>query len=88
MVQGKQKSRSKRRVFVRTPGGEVKKHYRIRKASPLTCAECGKRLQGIPRLIPSKLRSLPKTKKKASRPYSNLCSSCMRKKIKAGVQGE
>ncbi|MBT3691516.1 50S ribosomal protein L34e [Candidatus Woesearchaeota archaeon] len=81
MVQGKEKSRSKRRVYVKTPGGKLKKHYRIRKPSQLTCAECGKKLLGIPRLIPSKFRSLPKTKKRASRPYSNLCSKCMRKKL-------
>jgi|TARA_Y100000310_G_C20471100_1_gene710074 large subunit ribosomal protein L34e len=81
MVQGKEKSRSKRRVFIKTPGGKKKKHLRIRKPSPLSCTECGKRLHGIPKLIPSKFRNLAKTKKKASRPYSNLCSSCMRKKI-------
>jgi large subunit ribosomal protein L34e len=81
MVQGKEKSRSKRRVFTRAPSGKVKKVYKIRKDSPLICGECGKKLHGIPRLIPSKFRNLPKTKKRASRPYSNLCSSCMRKKI-------
>ncbi len=81
MVQGKEKSRSRRRVYIKTPGGKVKYHYRVRKPSQITCAECGKRLSGIPKLIPSKFRVLPKTKKRASRPYSNLCSSCMRKKI-------
>ncbi len=81
MVQGKEKSRSKRRVFTRTPSGKVKKVQKIRKPSPIVCGECGKKLQGIPRLKPSKFRSLPKTKKRASRPYSNLCSACMRKKI-------
>lgn len=81
MVQGKQKSRSKRRVSVKTPSGKVKKHYKIKKPAKMTCAECGKVLPGIPNLIPSKFRSLSKTKKRASRPYSNLCSKCMRKKL-------
>jgi large subunit ribosomal protein L34e len=82
MVQGKEKSRSKRRVYTRTPSGKVKKVLKIRKPSPIICGDCGKKLQGIQRLIPSKFRNLAKTKKRASRPYSNLCSSCMRKRIK------
>jgi|TARA_Y100000310_G_C20492592_1_gene719979 large subunit ribosomal protein L34e len=86
MVQGKEKSRSKRRVFVKTPGGKQKKHLRIRKDSSLVCAECRNKLQGIPRLIPSKFRNLAKTKKRASRPYSNLCSSCMRKKLLSKIK--
>jgi large subunit ribosomal protein L34e len=85
MVRGKEKSRSKRRVYVRTPGGKTKIHYKVRKPSAPKCAECGKKLQGIPRLIQSKFKKLPKTKKRASRPYSNLCSKCMRKKILEGI---
>ena len=85
MPRGKEKSRSKRRVFVRMPGGTTKKTYRIRKKSATKCSECGAILQGIPRLIPSKIKNLAKTKKRASRPYSNLCSKCMRKKILEGV---
>ncbi len=86
MVQGKEKSRSKRRVFVKTPGGHKKKHLRVRKNSPLVCAECRNKLHGIPRLIPSKFKNLAKTKKKASRPYSNLCGSCMRKKLLSKIK--
>ena len=85
MTQGKEKSRSKRRVTVKTPGGKLKKHLRVRKSSSPTCTECGKKLHGIPSLIPSKLRALPKTKKRAPRPYPNLCSKCMRKKIKEKI---
>jgi len=85
MVQGKEKSRSKRRVFVKTPSGKIKRTQRIRKTSPIICGGCGKGLQGIPRLIPSKFRDLPKTKKRPSRPYSNLCSPCMRKKIRESM---
>ena len=85
MVQGKQKSRSKRRVYTRTPSGKLKKVQKLRKNSPLTCSECGKVLPGIPRLIASKFRKLSKTKKRASRPYPNLCSKCMRKKIRETI---
>ncbi len=86
MPDGKHKSRSLRRVFVRTPGKETKLHYRERKPKKKKCSECGKQLHGIPHLIQSKFRNLPKTKKRPQRPYGGvLCSSCMRKKIKEQV---
>lgn len=81
MVRGKEKSRSKRRVFVKTPGGKVKRHYRTRKIAQPKCSECGARLHGIPKLIQSKFKNLSKTKRSSSRPYANLCSKCMRKKL-------
>ncbi len=85
MVQGKQKSRSKRRVYTRVPSGNVKKVQKQRKNAPINCSECGKRLPGIPRLIASKFRKLAKTKKRASRPHPNLCSKCMRNKIRETI---
>ncbi|MBT6995298.1 50S ribosomal protein L34e [Candidatus Woesearchaeota archaeon] len=86
MPAGKHKSRSLRRVFVKTPGSGTKIQYRKRKPSKRACQDCGKALQGIPSLIQSKFKNLPLTKKKPQRPYGgNLCSSCMRKKIKSQV---
>lgn len=86
MPAGKQKSRSKRRVYVRTIGGENKVHYREKKPKKKKCSQCGKELQGIPHKIKSKFKSLPKTKKRPQRPYGGvLCSSCMRKKIEGQV---
>lgn len=83
MPAGKYKSRTLRRVYIRTPGGETKLHYRIRNMPRLRCSICKKELHGIPRLIPSKFKNLPKTKKRPERPYGGiLCSKCMRKKIK------
>jgi len=82
MPEGKLKSRSSRRVFVKTPGKENKVHYRTRKSSKKECSECGAQLHGIPHLIDSKFKNLPKTKKRPQRPYAGkLCSKCMRKKI-------
>ena len=76
------KSRSFRRVFVKTPGGKTTLHYRKRKPSKRTCALCKKPLHGIPHLIQSKFKDLPKTAKRPQRPYGGvLCSSCMRKKV-------
>jgi len=82
MQPAKTKSRTYRRVFVKTPGGKVILHYRKRKPKKLTCASCKKPLHGIPHLIHSKFKDLPKTKKRPQRPYGGvLCSSCMRQKL-------
>jgi len=79
MPAGKEKSRSKRRVFVKTPSG-AKIHYKQRKPGQHKCAGCGKVLAGIPSLESRKFKNLPKTKKRPNRPYGgNLCSVCMRK---------
>ena len=87
MVSGKHKSRSLRRVYIRTPGGENKIHYRTRNMPRLRCSLCDQQLHGIPRVIPSKFKNLPKTKKRPERPYGGiLCSSCMRKKIKDSIK--
>ena len=74
------RSRTFRRVFVRTPSG-VKLTYRKRKPSKAKCALCGAELKGVVRVRAYKLKSIAKSKKMPSRPYSNLCSRCSRKKL-------
>lgn len=82
MVERKLRSKSKRKVFVKTPGGKTVKHYRERKPDKQICGGCGSPLHGIPRLLQVKLKNLAKTKKRPERPYGGvLCSRCMRKKI-------
>jgi len=82
MPAGKHKSRTLRRVFVKTPGKENKIHYKKRKPAKKRCANCKKELHGIPYVIQSKFRKLAKSKKRPQRPYAGkLCSKCMRKKI-------
>lgn len=77
------RSRSLSRVIKRTPGGRTVIHYRKKKPSPAKCAICKKPLKGVPRVISSKLKRIPKSEKRPNRPYGgNLCSSCMREKIK------
>ena len=76
------RTRSLRRVKIRTPGGKLKISYRQRKPSKAKCMICKKQLPGIPREIPVKLKKLSRTQKRPSRPYAGmLCSSCMRRKI-------
>ncbi len=72
------RTRSKRKVFVRTPGGRVVVHYKPRKTGPARCAICGRPLNGVPRLRPYRLRKLAKTEKRPERPYGGyICSSCL-----------
>lgn len=77
------RSRTFRRVKVRTPGGRNVIHYKSRKPAKAQCASCGKPLAGVARLRPYKLRNTAKTKKRPQRPYGGqLCSKCMRTRIK------
>lgn len=87
MVAGKDRSRTKRKVFVRTPGGDLNIHRRRRKPSKPVCGVCGAELHGVARGIPAQVNKLSKTQKRPERPYGGvLCSKCMRKKIAAGVK--
>ncbi len=77
------RSRSLRKIKVRLPGGGTAIHYEKKKPSKPRCGVCGKPLSGVPREPPSKMKTLPKTKKRPERPYGgNLCSACMREKFK------
>ena len=78
----KHKSRSLRRVFVRTPSGKNKIHYRKRKPSKSKCSSCSKILKGVPNIRATKLKRISKSKKRPSRPFGGeLCSSCSRKEL-------
>lgn len=71
-----------RKVFVKTPGGKTVLHYRRRKPSAAKCANCERKLAGVPRNIPAQIRKLPKNQKRPDRPYGGiLCSKCSRLKI-------
>jgi ribosomal protein L34E len=66
--QGRLKSRSLRRVKVRTPTGTAL-HYRRRTRAHTKCAVTKKPLQGIPRLTDFKFSKLNKSQKRVSRPF-------------------
>ncbi|MBN1385604.1 50S ribosomal protein L34e [Candidatus Woesearchaeota archaeon] len=81
MVEGKHRSRSLRRVFVKTPGGTNKIQYKLRKPSKAKCV-CGAELQGVPRKTTRQMKNTPKSKKRPQRAFGGtLCSRCTRKKI-------
>ncbi|MBI2574659.1 50S ribosomal protein L34e [Candidatus Woesearchaeota archaeon] len=82
MRPSKQKSRTLRRVFKKTPGGRTIVAYVKRKPKKLYCSNCGKELMGMKQLRPYKMASTPKTEKRPERPYGGvLCSRCTRRRI-------
>lgn len=85
----KHRSRKLRRVKVTTPGGTNKIVYTKRKPSKAICGECGSKLSGVPRELPSKMKNMPKTHKRPDRPFGgNLCTRCMRKKMVAKARSD
>lgn len=82
MVEGRRRSRTLRRVFVRTPGGRTVIHYEPRKPRRPHCSSCGTVLHGMKATPARALRAMPKTLKRPERPYGGvLCSACMRRTI-------
>jgi len=63
----------RRKKFVKTPGGKTKEVFAKKISKKPICALCKKPLHGIGKGA--------KTKRRAERPYPNLCASCSRKKI-------
>lgn len=83
MVRPAYRSRSRRRVYKRTPGGRTVVHYEKRKPSQAKCAICGRPLNGVPRGRPVELRNMAKTEKRPERPYGGyICANCLKKLYK------
>lgn len=79
MTKPRFKSKSWKEKKVRTPGNRLTVHHKKRMSSAARCANCGRKLSGVPRVRAEKMKRLAKTKKVPERPYGgNLCSSCMR----------
>ncbi|MBS3124814.1 50S ribosomal protein L34e [Candidatus Woesearchaeota archaeon] len=87
MVKPRYRSRTFRRVFVKTPGGEVKLHYRRRRNAAPQCSDCGANLPGVARGTPAQVNKLPRSSRRPERPYGGkLCSKCTRRTIIAQVR--
>ncbi len=82
MVRNSKRSRTLRRVYVKTPGGRTTIHYRQRKPARAQCAGCGKALLAVARARVSEMYKLAKTEKRPERPFGGvLCSACMRREV-------
>ncbi len=88
MPRGMHKSRTQRRVFVKTPGNRTTIHYRLKTPEKAKCGKCGAVLAGVASKRPVQMAKLSKSEKRPERPYGGvLCSKCtrnvMREKAKA-----
>jgi large subunit ribosomal protein L34e len=80
MPRGNKRSRTFRRVFVKTPT-KVKIDYKKRKPSKKLCPSCGSVLKGAPITRTYKTK-IAKTKKRPERAFGGcLCSKCSRREI-------
>ena len=81
------RTHSRRKVYVRTPGGRTVIHYEPRKPGPARCAICGRPLNGVPRLPRAELRKLAKTEKRPERPYGGyICHRCLARLLKESIR--
>ncbi|MEO2241483.1 MAG: 50S ribosomal protein L34e [Euryarchaeota archaeon] len=87
MPEPRYRSRSRRRVYKRTPGGRTVIHFEKKIPNWPKCGACGRRLNGVIRGRNIDFRKTPKTQKRPNRPYGGvLCPECMRKLIKDKVR--
>lgn len=78
--------RKAKKIKKRIPSGKSVIRRGKKRPAYTKCAECGAQIHGMPRLKPSKLKKIPKSKRVPNRPYGgNLCSSCMRNELKKKV---
>lgn len=78
MVKPMLRSRSKKKVQVKTPGGRTVTHIKEGKPSKKTCGRCGINLAGVPSDLSSIIRNMAKSEKSPSRPYAGvLCPACV-----------
>ncbi len=80
------RSRSLRRVKVRTPGGELKTHYEKRFRCEPRCAVCGMTLNG---LNEKRVKTNHDPTGSVSRPYGGfVCHECLRAGLRIAVRLE
>lgn len=74
MTKRNYKSRSLKRVRVKTPGNRKSIHFRRRNPSNAICGISGAKLLGISRKRPGKFNQLSKSKKRPNRKYGGTYS--------------
>lgn len=84
MTQSKTKSRTLRRVKTKTPTNRVVVHYVQKSPQKPKCSKCGVALQGMGKKTPIQVSKLPKSQRRAERPFGgNLCSKCSKATLKS-----
>jgi len=86
MVRPSLRSRSKRRIRKRVPGGASRIHYVMRRRYRATCPICGRSIGGVPRDY-NIIRWGPKTAKRPERYFGGvICSNCLATVLKLSVR--
>jgi len=81
------RTRSRKRVQKRLPGGRRTIHYKKEKSNPARCSRCGQILHGTPRLHFSELRKLTRSQRRAERIYGGqICANCLKELLKETVR--
>ncbi len=82
MPRPSKRSRTLRRVYVKTPGGNNKILYKNRKPKQAQCSNCGLILHGVARGNSSFIRNLSKSSKHPKRMFGGkLCYNCTKREI-------
>lgn len=78
MVRRYLRTRSRKRVKLKTPGGLEVTHFKEKKPGKPICGRCWKTLGGMPNRIPSEMRAMKSSERIPSRPYAGvLCNQCL-----------
>jgi len=86
MVRPMYRSRSWRRVYVRTPGGRTIVHYERRLNRPMRCGRCGAILSGVPKNEWDR-RRFAKSSKRPERMFGGvLCPRCLKEVLKQEIR--
>ncbi|RLI22790.1 50S ribosomal protein L34e [Candidatus Bathyarchaeota archaeon] len=81
------RTRSRKRIQKKVPGGKTVVHYKKEKSEPAKCSRCGRMLHGIPRCHPSELKKLTRSQRRIMRMYGGqLCASCLKELLKEAVR--
>merc|ERR1719152_387272 len=68
--------------MVKTPGGKLVFQTLKKKASGPKCGDCGKAIQGVPRLRPIEYSRLKKRERRVNRAYGgSRCAGCVRTRV-------
>ncbi|MGB9854044.1 MAG: 50S ribosomal protein L34e [Candidatus Bathyarchaeales archaeon] len=82
-----QRTRSRKRVCKALPGGRTSTHFKLEVTATSSCSHCSKPLTGVPRLSPSKMGKLNRTRRRIWRIYGGqLCHNCLKAALKQAAR--
>ncbi|MGB9960518.1 MAG: 50S ribosomal protein L34e [Candidatus Bathyarchaeales archaeon] len=82
-----QRTRSRKRVCKALPGGRTGIHFKLEVAAQKSCGLCGKPLNAVPRLPPSEIGKLNRTRKRIWRIYGGqICHNCLKTALKKAAR--